>query len=35
MKEKEHKANLDDLFIYYVEREETDDPRNLGLRKGD
>ena len=34
MKKQENKANLDDLFIYYVEREAADDPRNLALRKG-
>ncbi|MDA8228193.1 MAG: ABC transporter ATP-binding protein [Desulfitobacterium hafniense] len=28
MKEKEGRANLDDLFIYYVEREAVEDPRN-------
>ncbi|MTV48341.1 ATP-binding cassette domain-containing protein [Heliobacillus mobilis] len=32
MKAKENKANLDDLFIYYVEREAVDDPRNKGNR---
>jgi ABC-2 type transport system ATP-binding protein len=34
MKQREAKANLDDLFIYYVEHEATDDPRNLALKKG-
>ncbi|MHB8124982.1 MAG: ABC transporter ATP-binding protein [Desulfitobacteriaceae bacterium] len=33
MKKREGKDNLDDLFIYYVEHEATDDPRNLVLRK--
>ncbi|MBC9785384.1 ABC transporter ATP-binding protein [Heliobacterium chlorum] len=32
MKAKENKANLDDLFIHYVEREAADDPRNKGKR---
>jgi ABC-2 type transport system ATP-binding protein len=34
MKKKEAKDNLDDLFIYYVEHEAPDDPRNLTLKKG-
>jgi ABC-2 type transport system ATP-binding protein len=33
MKEREGKTNLDDLFIDYVEREATDDPRNQTHRK--
>lgn len=33
MKKKEYKGNLDDLFIYYVEHESPDDPRNQGIRK--
>ncbi|MFZ3100918.1 MAG: ABC transporter ATP-binding protein [Desulfitobacteriaceae bacterium] len=33
MKERENKANLDDLFIYYVEHEATEDPRNQKLEK--
>ena len=34
MKKKEAKANLDDLFVYYVEHEASDDPRNLAIKKG-
>ena len=34
MKKREAKANLDDLFIYYVEHEASDDPRNLRRQKG-
>jgi len=34
MKKREAKDNLDDLFIYYVEHEASDDPRNLALKKG-
>ncbi|HEY8875225.1 MAG TPA: ABC transporter ATP-binding protein [Desulfosporosinus sp.] len=34
MKKNEAKDNLDDLFIYYVEHEAADDPRNLALKKG-
>jgi ABC-2 type transport system ATP-binding protein len=33
MKERENKVNLDDLFIYYVEQQSPEDPRNLNLRK--
>lgn len=33
MKAAEGKANLDDLFIYYVEHQSPDDPRNLNLGK--
>ena len=33
MKELEHKKSLDDLFIYYVEQESSDDPRNKHLKK--
>lgn len=33
MKEREGKANLDDLFIYYVEQESSEDPRNQYLGK--
>jgi len=34
MKKREAKDNLDDLFIYYVEHEASDDPRNLVIKKG-
>ncbi|MFZ3132020.1 MAG: ABC transporter ATP-binding protein [Desulfosporosinus sp.] len=34
MKNREAKDNLDDLFIYYVEHEASDDPRNLVVKKG-
>jgi ABC-2 type transport system ATP-binding protein len=34
MKKREAKDNLDDLFIYYVEHEASDDPRNPAIRKG-
>ena len=34
MKNREAKDNLDDLFIYYVEHEASDDPRNLVIKKG-
>lgn len=34
MKKREAKDNLDDLFIYYVEHEASDDPRNLTIKKG-
>ena len=34
MKKREGKDNLDDLFIYYVEHEAPDDPRNLMIKKG-
>lgn len=34
MREKEAKDSLDDLFIYYVENEALDDPRNQALKKG-
>jgi ABC-2 type transport system ATP-binding protein len=34
MKKREAKDNLDDLFVYYVEHEASDDPRNLTLKKG-
>ena len=34
MKEREAKDNLDDLFIYYVEHEASDDPRNHMIKKG-
>jgi ABC-2 type transport system ATP-binding protein len=34
MKKREAKDNLDDLFIYYVENEASDDPRNLTIKKG-
>jgi ABC-2 type transport system ATP-binding protein len=34
MKKREAKDNLDDLFIYYVEHEALDDPRNLTFKKG-
>ncbi|HZK55083.1 MAG TPA: ABC transporter ATP-binding protein [Desulfosporosinus sp.] len=34
MKKSEAKDNLDDLFIYYVQHEASDDPRNLVLKKG-
>lgn len=34
MKKREVKDNLDDLFIYYVEHEASDDPRNLAIKKG-
>lgn len=34
MKEREGKDNLDDLFIYYVEHEASEDPRSLILKKG-
>lgn len=34
MKKQEAKDNLDDLFIYYVEHEASDDPRNLAIKKG-
>lgn len=33
MKAREKKENLDELFIYYVEHEASDDPRNQALRK--
>ncbi|ACV63574.1 ABC transporter related [Desulfofarcimen acetoxidans DSM 771] len=33
MKEREHKKSLDDLFIYYVEQEASDDPRNKHIKK--
>lgn len=33
MKARESKANLDDLFIHYVEHEAPDDPRNQALRQ--
>jgi ABC-type multidrug transport system, ATPase component len=33
MKAAEGKANLDDLFIYYVEHQSPDDPRNQNLGK--
>lgn len=33
MKVRENKANLDDLFIHYVEHEAPDDPRNRALRQ--
>ncbi|MHB1653646.1 MAG: ABC transporter ATP-binding protein [Desulfitobacteriaceae bacterium] len=33
MKKQEDKGNLDDLFIYYVEHESLDDPRNQNLDK--
>ncbi len=33
MKAAEGKANLDDLFIYYVEHQSPDDPRNQNLKK--
>lgn len=33
MKQKEGKGNLDDLFIYYVEHEAEEDPRNQALRR--
>ncbi|WP_407313283.1 ABC transporter ATP-binding protein [Desulfosporosinus sp. SB140] len=34
MKRREAKETLDDLFIYYVEHEASDDPRNLRARRG-
>lgn len=34
MREKEAKDSLEDLFIYYVENEALDDPRNQALKKG-
>ncbi|AFM39824.1 ABC-type multidrug transport system, ATPase component [Desulfosporosinus acidiphilus SJ4] len=34
MKEREGKDSLDDLFIYYVEHEASEDPRNIAARKG-
>lgn len=34
MKAREEKDNLDDLFIYYVEHEAVDDPRNRVITKG-
>jgi len=34
MKKREAKDNLDDLFIYYVEHEASDDPRNRMIKKG-
>ncbi|MDQ7093157.1 ABC transporter ATP-binding protein [Desulfosporosinus sp. PR] len=34
MKHREAKESLDDLFIYYVEHEASDDPRNFAVRKG-
>ncbi|HZK56455.1 MAG TPA: ABC transporter ATP-binding protein [Desulfosporosinus sp.] len=34
MKKREAKDNLDDLFIYFVEHEASDDPRNLIIKKG-
>jgi len=34
MKAREAKDNLDDLFIYYVEHEASDDPRNRMVKKG-
>ncbi|MZP29735.1 ATP-binding cassette domain-containing protein [Heliobacterium undosum] len=34
MKVRENKASLDDLFIYFVEREAADDPRNAGIKGG-
>ena len=34
MKKREGKENLDDLFIYYVEHEASDDPRNRMIKKG-
>ncbi|ODA39763.1 ABC transporter ATP-binding protein [Desulfosporosinus sp. BG] len=34
MKKKEAKDNLDDLFVYYVEHEAQDDPRNRMIKKG-
>ena len=34
MKNREGKENLDDLFIYYVEHEASDDPRNRMIKKG-
>lgn len=34
MKKREDKDNLDDLFIYYVEHEAADDPRNRMIKKG-
>lgn len=33
MKERESKGNLDDLFIYYVEHESPEDPRNQKFKK--
>lgn len=34
MKKREAKTNLDDLFIYFVEHEASDDPRNPAVIKG-
>lgn len=34
MKNREAKDNLDDLFVYYVEHEAQDDPRNIVIKKG-
>ncbi|HUX47183.1 MAG TPA: ABC transporter ATP-binding protein [Desulfosporosinus sp.] len=34
MKKREAKDNLDDLFIYFVEHEASDDPRNRIIKKG-
>lgn len=34
MKRREAKETLDDLFIYYVEHEASEDPRNLAARRG-
>jgi ABC-2 type transport system ATP-binding protein len=34
MKLKENKESLDDLFIYFVEHEAPEDPRNLAVRRG-
>lgn len=33
MKERENKGSLDDLFIYYVEHESLEDPRNQNIGK--
>ncbi|TGE33505.1 ABC transporter ATP-binding protein [Desulfosporosinus sp. Sb-LF] len=34
MKKRGSRDNLDDLFIYYVEHEASEDPRNLAINKG-